>query len=266
MPESTNPAKEGKRIYNIPLKRNPDEGATTILISGGMGSVKTGASLEYAEKIMKQYKTEKVFWRESVKSPVQFTKLINFEYKIFVEEGYNLKFKDIIQDKIIELPVVYFTTDKELYDIAQPGILNVVFFKENTRWADFIEYLINISGWKTIIFDEMEDIFPSGTSGDSWQLTQRAANVIKQCRKGFVTIIGNCHKGHHLDYRIVEKMMINMYGFGAKPSGLSRINRSCLDGVSKGEFWVEEEYTRFGYVKIKKVHKPQGNTLTIYES
>lgn len=263
--EVTNPKKEGKRIYNVMLNRDPDIGATVILVSAGMGGVKTSACLDYAEKIMQWYPSEKVFWRESLKSPVQFTKLIDFEYQIFIEKGYKLIFKNITNDSIISPNIIVFNDFKELLQYSKGQTLNIVFFKSNKTWIDFIEFLNNSNGWYTLVLDEIEDLFPSGTSGEDWHHMQRAADTIKHCRRGLVTIIGNCHKGHTIDYRVYDKIMIHLYGFGAKPDGYSRIRRECIDGLTKGEFWIEEEHSRFGYIKIKRIHKPIGDAITIFE-
>lgn len=231
MVEVTNPKKEGKRIYDVILSRDPDVGATVVLVSAGMGGVKTSCCLDYAEKVMQWYPSEKVFWRESLKSPVQFTKILDFGYTIYVEEGYELVFKNIRTNKFEKPDIVYFKGFDELLSLSRCQTLNVVFFKDNNTWVDFIEYLNNKDGWYSIVFDEIEDIFPSGTSGDGWHIMQRGADVIKHCRRGLVTIMGNCHKGHTIDYRIYDKVMIHLYGFGAKPDGHSRIRRSCLDGI-----------------------------------
>ena len=94
---------------------------------------------------------------------------------------------------------------------------------------------------------------------------QKAGDTIKHCRRGLTTIIGNVHKGRAIDYRILDKVMIQLYGFGSKPPSQSRIVRHCLDRISKGEFWIEEEYTRFGFIKIKTYYMPSEETWTISE-
>jgi len=266
MGETTNPKKEGKRIYDVMQSRNPDPGATTILVIGGMGGVKTSACLDYVEKIMQWQPDERVFWRESLKSPVQFKKIIGFDYTIFVEKDYNLVFKNIRTNKVFKPEIVVFKDFDELLQKSKGQTLNVVFFKQNTSWVDFIQFLNNNDGWFTIAMDEIEDVFPSETSGEDWKQMQKFANIIKHCRRGLVTLIGNTQQTYNIDHRIRSKIMIHLYGFGAKLEGYSRINRKCLDNITKGEFWIEEGYTRFGYIKIKKIHKPQGDPWTIFET
>ena len=265
MVEDTNPEKEGTRIHNVTLSRDLDTGATFVLVSAGMGGVKTGACLDYSEKIMSTYPNEKVFWRESLKSPVQFTKIQNFGYKIFIEKDYDLVFRDIKKNKVFTPEVFYFKTFRELVKLSKCETLNVVFFKNLKKWKGFIEYLNNIFGWHTIVIDEIEDVFPSGASGREWHWMQKAGDTIKHCRRGLTTIIGNVHKGRAIDYRILDKVMIQLYGFGSKPPSQSRIVRHCLDRISKGEFWIEEEYTRFGFIKIKTYYMPSEETWTISE-
>jgi len=265
MAETTNPEKEGKRIYDVMLSRDPDVGATVILVSAGMGGVKTSCCLDYVEKVMQWYPSEKVFWRESLKSPVQFTKIIGYDFRIFVEKGYDLVFKNIHTNKVFKPNITFFKDFDELLALSKGQTLNVVFFKDTSSWVDFIQYLNNCEGWYTVAMDEIEDIFPSGTSGDDWKDMQRAGDVIKHCRRGLTTIIGNVHKGRAIDWRVLDKIMIQLYGFGSKPPKESRINRGCLDRISRGEFWVEEEYTRFGYIKIRRIHKPVGDPWTISE-
>ena len=118
MVEDTNPEKEGTRIHNVTLSRDLDTGATFVLVSAGMGGVKTGACLDYSEKIMSTYPNEKVFWRESLKSPVQFTKIQNFGYKIFIEKDYDLVFRDIKKNKVFTPEVFYFKTFRELVKLS----------------------------------------------------------------------------------------------------------------------------------------------------
>jgi len=265
MTGTTSPKKEGLRILKDILNRDENVGATTVLVIGGMGSTKTSACLDLSEKIMERHADEKIFWRESVKSPVQFTKIHRFSYKVFIEEGYDIQFKNIALNKFVEFPHTIFKTFDDLFIFAEPQVLNVVFFKKNESWTDFILYLINQNGWQTVVFDEMEDVYPGGTAKKRWKWMQKSADVFKQCRKGYVSIIGNCHKGYNLDYRILDKIMVNLYGFGAKPPYHSRVKRGCLDRTKKGEFWIEEEYTRFGKIRVKTVRHPQGDPLTIFE-
>ena len=260
---TTNPQKEGKRIHDVLLTRDTNTGATVFLVMAGMGGVKTGFCLDYAEKIMQWYPDEPVLWRESLKSPVQFTKLKNYDYNILIEEKLNLIFKNINTNKEFIPKYTTFKNYDDLLNKCKKQHLNIVFFNNEENWKDLIEHCNNINGWYTILFDEIEDIFPSGTRDNQWHWIQTCADTIKHCRRGLTTIGGNCHKGHTIDYRIYDKVMIHVYGFGSKPDTHSRIRRECLDGITRGEFWIEEEHTRFGYLKLKNEYIPKNEAWTI---
>lgn len=269
MTESKDPKTIGTKIYNEIFERNNDVGAKVVELSSGQGGAKTSACLDMAEKTMSWYPSEKVFWRESIKSPVQFTKVIGYPYKIFVEEGYELIFKNVTKHIKINPEITVFSGFDELNRLAKGQTLNVVFFKSLFTWIDFIAFLISdeiaTTEWQTIVMDEYEDIFPSGTSGEEWRKMQKGGDVIKHCRKGYVTLIGNCHKGRAIDWRIRDKVMIYMYGFGSRVDFSSRINQYCVDSTVTGDFWIDKEHSRFGYIHVDKIHKPPKESWTIIE-
>ena len=250
---------EGKRLHRLLYDKYDDNyGASVIGISGDQGSVKTSFCLDLAEKKMKHHKDEKIFWRETYDSPMQCRRLLRYKYKIYVEEGTNIKFQQKGYD--IEPDYIVFKKIKELYETVKPRYLNVVFFKNMKQWTELIRHCNNYNGqWDTVFLDEMEGLYYEGadnqTSEKLWKWMRESGNVIKECRKGHTSVAGNYHDENLIDHRVRGKFMFRVYGFGAIVNrSRSRVNQPAVDQCELGEFYIAKGRHRYGKIGLKNFY------------
>jgi len=249
--------KEGIRLYGL-LHDKYDEnyGASVVGISGSQGSVKTTVCLDLAEKKMRHHKNEKIFWRETLDSPMQCRRLLNFPYKLYVENGLKIRFYGAKKGKI---NITNFDSISELYNKAKPQVLNVVFFNDKKQWTELIRYCNIKMNWITIFLDEMEGLYKEGSNNQTserwWDWMDTSAEVIKECRKSYTSVIGNYHDENLIDHRVRGKFMFYMYGFGAIVSpSKSRVRQNAVDQCALGEFYIAQGRHRFGKIKINKFY------------
>lgn len=273
-----NPAVIGKKLYKDKIcgekGYNLDWGAAVAGVIGGQGSVKTACCLDIAEKKMEWHPDERIFWHDTVGSPCQYMKLQKFPYKIFVEDGLSIEFINATKKCHSNQQVTYFSGIDELYDLAECQMLNVVYFKSVKSWVGFfnekgkqglIEYLMRNHDWQTIIFDEMESVFPADVNNQTeeqwWTWTNKVASEkIKECRKSRVSVIGNYHNPNAIYHSVLNKFMFRLWGFGSRPRG-TRVGQSAVDKLSFGEFWVDHQGTIFGKIKVETIYKPPKNEI-----
>ena len=251
------PASEGKRLYQL-LYKNYDFnfGGSVVGISGAQGSVKTTVCLDLVEKKLLHHPDEKIFWRETLKSPMQCERLIDSDYKIFVEEGYDVKFiKSKTSSRVY--PEAYFFKDvDDLYNNSECGVLNTVFFKNRKGWTDLISRC-NMDSliWTSVFLDEMEGLFEAGSNNQTkdkwWDWMAESGHVIKECRKSHTSVIGNYHDENLIDHRVKGKFMFFLYGFGAIVNrARSRIKQGMVDACRRGEFCIALGRNRFGKIQV----------------
>lgn len=251
------PATEGIRLYKLLYNDyNFNFGGSVVGISGAQGSVKTAVCLDLVEKKLDHHNDELLFWRETLKSPMQCERLLNHTYKVFVEKKYNIKFLKPISKTKINMDIVFFKDINDLYDKAEIGTLNVVFFSSKKSWTDLIDICnMNSATWNTIFLDEMEGLYKANANNKNedrwWDWMDGSGEVIKECRKSHTSVIGNYHDENLIDHRVKGKFMFFLYGFGAitNPSR-SRVKQSMVDGCKRGEFCIAQGRNRFGKIKI----------------
>ena len=248
-------------------------GASVVGVIGGQGSVKTACCLDIAEKKLEYHKKEKVFWHDTVGSPCQFRKAQRFPWKIFVEEGYDLKFFNATLGKTIFPDITVFSDVEELYRLAPYQTINVVYFKNKKSWVGFnkndnggrvglIEYLMSKKqhDWQTVVFDEMETLFPAvvnNQTDDKWYewTTEVVAEKIKECRKSRVGIVGNYHQHSSIFHEVRNKFMFHIWGFGSRVRGTT-VSQKAVNGCRPGVFWIDHQGTTYGKIQVKMIYNP----------
>jgi hypothetical protein len=252
-----NPAEEGIRLYKLLYDAyNNDFGGSVVGISGAQGSVKTTVFLDIVEKKIERHPDELLFWRETLKSPMQCERLLKNDFYVYIEEGYNIKFKRVLSQEPVDLNCICFNSISDLYEKVLPGRLSVVFFKNIKQWTKLIEIgNMDSAHWKSVFIDEMEGLYYAGANNQTderwWDWMNETGDVIKECRKGHTSVFGNYHDENLIDHRIKGKFMFFLYGFGAvvNPSR-SRVKQAFVDGCKMGEFCIAQGRNRFGKVKI----------------
>ena len=96
---------------------NPDYGGIFSECTGAQGSGKTSVILSFAKYTMTHFPNEKIFWRSSYDSPLQFFKIGERDFHIMVKRGSNVVFLDIDKKLLhIDLNATYFDDFDDLYD------------------------------------------------------------------------------------------------------------------------------------------------------
>lgn len=236
--------KIGKDIYTRVMQREVSEGGVILEVLGVQGSGKTSLLFSIAEEIMERYPKELVFFRDSYLSQCQFNR---FEkWQIFSDNGVGLRFRDIAHDTFVDLPITRFDSFKTLLSKAQPQQLNVIFFKNNYRYIDFIQFLRLYKGWQTLIIDEYEDIAPLRCKGKQWKKNEELSNEFKQIRKGLVNLFCDTQRSSDIDWRVRSKIMCHVYLYGSRVDRMSPINQGAVNSLPVGKLFIDYGHALYG--------------------
>jgi len=258
----------GKRIKDRILARNPQDGAVAVECTGLQGSGKTSLNLWFADAILHNDVEERIFWRDSVNSPIQYNKLSNNRYKIMVHQDSDVRF--VYTETMEKAPVKHYRFESmdELYDLAEPDKINAVYFPEEYLWVDLIKHLRLKPGWHSVFLDEYEDVCPQRCRGQQWHRNEWIAKNIKQVRKQLVSVFGNTQSNMDADVRVRTKMMIHIYLFGAKVDGLSPIFQKTISCLDIGNAWMDWGHSIYGEVKFPPYYpkKPSITALSLFDA
>lgn len=239
---------EGEHILQRLYLRDPNEGGMDLEATGPKGCGKTSLIFDIVSHIMKYNPEELVFMRDRYDSPVQFNRFDN--WRIFAEKDIELQFRDIKKNTMIQLPVTYFKDYKELYEEAEPGLINVVYLKDEYSWIrgdGLIDYLRRHSHrtgnkhldqtkdsivWKTVIFTEYEDVCPINESKPIWSYCKEFTAVLKESRKGMTSCFFDTQNSWDCDHRIRGKISMKAYLKGAKVDNISPIDQHAVNSLS----------------------------------
>lgn len=240
---------EGEKILNRIFLRDKSEGGFSLETVGPSGSGKSSLDLHIVTKIMEMYPDEIVFYRDSCESPVQFNRVDDWE--IFAEKGITLRFRDYDTNEYFKQPVTCFNSFEDLYNKAKPKQLNVVYFDEDLKWIDFLNFLRRHmhrgSGWKTVVMEEYEDIAPQYASGRWWKKNVFYSKNAKNIRKGLVNTLNNTQAKCDVSFFIRSKLMMRSYLQGAHVDNDSPIIQEAVNKLSVGECLIEFG-SRFGLI------------------
>lgn len=243
---------EGTKILDRIFQRDKAEGGVSLETIGPQGSGKTSFDLHIAERVMSKYPEELLFYRDSVESPVQFNRIDN--WRIYVEEGASLRFRDYGANSYFDVSTTRFRDFNELYEKAQPSMLNVVYFKKEYTWIDFLNYLRRHmhrgTGWKSVFFEEYEDIAPQYAGGKQWRKNLLYSKNAKNIRKGLVSTFANTQAKGDVSFFIRNKLMMRSYLGGAKVDDISPIVQQAVDKLRMGECLIDFG-SRFGKITFK---------------
>jgi len=261
----------GEKLWNTLLKRDNDFGGYLVEINGLMGSGKTSLLLGMADKILKKYPNESIFWREPIKNPLQVTKLGDpKKFQILSERRYPLQVYEVTDEKITlcnDYKIRYFEGVKHLVKKSKKGMVNLVYFKDLYKWADLLMLLRFNSGWQTILVDEMEDVCPQRCSNKgnnkTWDKNELLGLNIKEIRKNKVNLVYNTQVGSSdVDSRIRSKCMVFFYLYGSKYDERAPMSRQAFRSLSIGSSWIDFGHSLWGRLKFKP-YKPIGKHYMI---
>ncbi|MEO5350856.1 MAG: ATP-binding protein [Magnetococcus sp. YQC-3] len=256
----------GELLLNKIFERDFSKGGQFIYCSGSQGSGKTSLCLGFATRILKQNPAELLFWRESLNAPVQFTKY-NGSYQVLAERRFPLEVREITNNRRLskDIPIRYFEGFKQLMNMSIPGCLNIIYFKEPAKWTDFIKHLIVYPNFKTVFLDEMEDVCPEFSGGDTWRKNKEFAEAIKQVRKGCITLIGNSQNISDCDHRIRKKATMFIYLHGATVDDVSPVKKQAVQSLRIGGAWIDFGHAEYGQI-VFPPFEPKPKSYVIEEA
>jgi len=244
------------------MLRNPAVGGYASLCTGPPGTGKTSMLLHEASTFMQRYPEEIIFWRDSPDSVVQYNR-IGKRYQVLVEDGMDISFHNLSEGGPIDIP---FKTFNSLYDIinpdtgkglARPGMLTVLYFKEEYTWIDLLCHLRHCVGWQNVFIDELEDIIPLNPSrrlGEDrnyrMEKNLQFSNDSKQIRKGLVNLLTNTQSYYEVDWRFRNKLTFLCYLRGSKVDSESRIKQHAVDSLNLGDCFIDMEHRIYGKLKF----------------
>lgn len=245
-------AVQGQILLDNIFSRDADRGATFTECSGLQGSGKTSLALGFADKIMSINPSEIIYWRESVGTPCQFTKIGTGKYQILIEKDYPLEILEITNNllPVEDVKIIYFTGLNDLYQKSKPKMLNVVYFKKPISWIDLILFLGNKPEWQSLFWDEYEDIVPQRCSNagedKQWSRNEQFAQSLKQLRKSRVSLFANTQSSMDVDVRVRSKIMYWVYLYGSRRDKISPVSKGAIQSLSVGSGWIDHGHSLYG--------------------
>ena len=232
----------------IIMKRQTEQGGCADEILGPQGTGKTSLMLGYACRIMEKNPNEIIIWKDSYQSPCMFNRLNQWE--IFAEEGVDLEFRDISNDKTLDMDVTFFRDFHQLEKQVSPQQLNVVYVKDEIiGYIKLINFFRRRGGWQSIFIDEYEDIAPINESGINYKIIGALGKNIKNIRKGLVSLFCNTQDKGSIDWRVRPKFMCNTYLPGAVVDSSTEVYQNAVNSLEVGQAYISW-YGKFGKIRF----------------
>jgi hypothetical protein len=242
---------EAEKIFERIFERNYDRGGYFIECTGIMGSGKTSLMLRMAKRILDMKSEELVFWREPMNTPFQAHK-IGTGYQILCEKRMPIQINEVTSHmERIETEIRYFSGFKQLMSLADPSLLNVVYFKDPEKWLSFILYQRFNPGWEFFFFDEFEDIAPTRVKGKAWHINELFAESVKEVRKNRVSVCYDTQSAQDVDFRVRSKLMMYIYLYGAVVDQRSPVFSQAIQSLRVGDGYVDFGHSLFGRFSFK---------------
>lgn len=251
-----------KRILNEKMERNLEKGGISSVTVSPPGEGKTNQLIHDAMSIIKYKPNEVVFWRDNPKSAVQFNKE-GVKWGIFVEEGLEFSFRNLTKGGPIDIPFKKFKNFNQIINkdtgkgLVKPGQLNVIYFKNEYTWIDFVEHLRHTVGWQSVFIDELEDLIPLNppkregeTRNVRYEKNLFFAENFKEFRKGWINFFGNTQDLADIESRVRRKLNYIIYLNGARVEERSIVIQSFVNKLQKGWGVIEYEHGKFGRINF----------------
>jgi len=268
------PQIEADKFMRRLFSHNEDIGAISSITTGQPGSCKTAASCSMCETVMQTHPEDKIFWRSALNAPIQIFKLP--KWHLYVEKDSGIRFYD--RNKGVDITdnlyrnnhITYFTSFEELYNKAEAGICNGVFFKDlylwgmtkdqgNLQWFRFIRFLLHNSNWDYVFIDEYQEMVKANSKGNLFWEIDTHADDVSTARKACVAIHANCHQIQELDYRIKPSYMLLSQMYGSLKYSGSPVSKKAIAAMHRpkestgAEAWLSEG-GNYGHIIFKKVY------------
>lgn len=256
------PEIEGQTILRQLLGQRDEYGGALCYITGAMGGGKTSAMLSWMVYTLMYYPKQKIFFSETYDAPLQSFKLKRENVKFFVKEDSGVVFRDLNRKlKITNLGEEKFSSFEELWEKAESGKINTVFFGDRTIWMEFIAYMRHKGEWVHVFIDEIGEVIPSNSSGRLHKRIGQFAIFAKDFRKCRMKVISNTQSVRDMDWRMLDKFMYRVFLPGAMADRQhSRVMQRAIDHLDSNEKKGNEAYIdrlgKFGLISFTNIFKP----------
>ena len=149
----------GENLWNKLFERDPNFGGVTCGFYGIPGSGKTSLMLQIVKRIVKRKPNEIIFWREPVGVPIQITNL-GLPVNVYSDNGSNILVKELTEEGVSptkDLRIRRFHRVGGLLNMIEPGVINMVYFKDRKGWLRLIDRMKSNLKWQSFFLDEVED-------------------------------------------------------------------------------------------------------------
>ena len=254
-----------KRIH----VHNEDDGGIFTFTTGSMGSGKTAVMLSFLDYTLLHHPKDKVFVSEGYNTPIQVfkSKVVRSNLSkicFWFQNGGSFQLRDRqkhFKDVTYKFPSCTFDGFKDLYERAEPGIANVVFFGNRLYWMDYIKYVMkNSEKWNHFFIDELSEVMPAFQSGELFKHIGKFADVLADSRKNWVNIHANTQHAGRCDHRPRSISMVNIFLPGAREMKKVRVWQKAIDNLDTDPVRGNQAYLEmsgdFGVTRFKDIYKP----------
>ena len=254
----------GKKILQRIHNHDKDKGGVLTQTTGAMGSAKTAVNLSFTDYTLVKYPKEKIFWSECYNTPLQTFKLKHrdrIQFMVKNSKDHDIIFRD--RDKHLKeanIKPIHFDTVEEVYELAKPGHVNVVFFGNRLEWMGLIAHLRGSGEWNHTYLEEFSEIAPAFPSGNLWKEVKGFANLLKDVRKCMMNVHYNTQQVSDIFYECKNKVMIKIFLPGSITENHCRITQPAIDNLNRdskkgNQAWLVEG-GEFGKIRFRDIYKP----------
>jgi hypothetical protein len=260
---------KAKKIMKRIHVHDEDEGGIYSFTTGAMGSGKTAVMLSFLDYTLLHHKKDKVFVSECYNTPIQVFKsnIIRNDFSkicFWFKKGVSFQLRDrqkAFKNVTYKFPVRYFNGFGDLYENAEPGVANIVFFGNRLYWMDFIKYVMkNSVKWNHFFIDELSEVIPAYQSGDLYRHIGKFADVLKDSRKNWVNVHANTQHAARCDHRPRNIAMVYVFLPGARALKKCRVWQKAIDNLDSCSIRGNQAYLEmsgeFGITRFKDIYKP----------
>ena len=269
----------GEALWGEILTRDYEKGALSFLILAPKGQGKSTllatialTALELGDIVVWRGR-ERDFWPRLPRELVKVFVHTKDELKVLKLRPGSSRAQDITD----EVEIVKYKEIPELYRQLEAGKINVIYeptyhqpskkFKEianpSAEWTDgrfwWFDFFIFLSRrvdarFMTVCIDEIDDLFPSGSSGLLWRALESIQHSLSEFREKLVWLFGTTHDPGHVDPRVLKKFDGFIYLRGAiAPKRSTMPDKNAAIKLDLGQGIVEIRGRGYGGFEFDKL-------------
>ena len=132
-------------------------------------------------------------------------------------------------------------------------------------WIEFMYYILRHKGidFLGFIFDEFDEMLPSGMGGIQWHAIRVYRDILRECRKKNICVIMCTHQKTDIDKSMMSKVLTTIYLKGAKVTD-SMIGKTAAITLQQGTGYIERDgWGVFTFDKLQM--KAKIDTVFLFE-